>query len=229
MKLFLSALAVCLAGAASATTVTFDHVNITPNPANNDWIGLNQGFLYDFNFAYLAGDHISLHDDSGLTSSAIRRQDGAKFTPTSVDLLGLSRIYKTGSGPNTDNSWYTAGTVPPLTLSFFGVLGNQVVATQSVSTFNRLSTDWATTAFSSAFTGIDQLVLSLQLPTNPIKFDGFPPGIGSDQVWCFEWCGEYRVDNLVVSQVAPVPLPASGLLLLGAMLGMLGYRRVTRV
>lgn len=225
MKLFLSALAVCLAGAANATTVTFDHTYGSSGPIFGSYNGSSNGFSYIFSDLYLFGNYLSLHDDGGVTTTSINQQDGNAFTPVSVDLLGFSNIYTTGSGPKTDPSWYTAGIAPPLALSFQGVIGNQVVATHLVSTSNMYSTNWGTTTFSSAFAGIDQLVLSLLVPASAPR-DNYgitTPG----QVWCLDWCGEYRVDNLVVSQVAAVPLPASGLLLLGAMLGMLGYRRFT--
>lgn len=232
MKLIVAALAVCFASAVNAlTTVTFDHNDLGFNPATGGRIGESQGFTYDFSYAYLIGQHLSLHDDTGLTSSTISQQNGNTFTPISIDLLGFSRVYMTGSGPRPtdpyDYSWYTDGTPPPIALTFQGIRGSQVVASQSVSTSARTFSGWGTTLFGSSFSRIDKLVLTLQLPTTPFIQDGPPiySGIGSNQVWCDEWCGEYWVDNL---EVAPVPLPSSGWLLLGAILGLTLHRATYR-
>ncbi|WP_424831121.1 hypothetical protein [Ruegeria sp.] len=234
MRLFFAAVVLCAAGAANALTVTFDHTNVTSNPANFENIGESQGFTYDFSYTYLTGQHIALHDDSGLTSSTIQAANGSKFTPISIDTTGFSQVYKTGPGPDPDpnspSTWDTSGIAPPITLAFQGVLNNQVVATQSVSTSqsgNNWTPTWSTTQFSSAFKGIDSLVLSLQFPTVDWKDYGPPDNAPSNFVWCPVWCGEYWADNLVVTtDVAPVPLPASGFLLLGGLLGLLGFRRI---
>ncbi|MCA0905313.1 hypothetical protein LCM27_02760 [Ruegeria marisrubri] len=221
MRLLLAALAVCVAGAANALTITFDN-NFPNDPQSGltTFQGTSQGFTFDYAPVYNFGNQINLHDDNGVLSTVVQAVNGTKFTAQSVDLSGLSRVFKTGSGPapalgtQAYNQWLKAGTATVPTLTFSGLLNGATVATQ---TFGPSALN--TFGLSSGFTAIDQLLITLNVP-NAVKL---PFGLGSNTVWCDQWCGEFNVDNL---QVAPVPLPASGLLLFGAVLGLFGYRRL---
>ncbi len=206
MKLILAAVAVCLANAASAiTTVTFDHVEVGYNPSTGAQIGTSNGFIYDFSWAYLQGNQLGLLNDSGITTSTIKAVTGLAFTPHSIKATGESWLNIAGPGP-----------APKPSLTFFGMRGGSTVA----SLFVPFSTSSVT--FSSAFNAIDALIVQLNIPSAVI--DPINPSPGA--VWCVQFCAEYHLDNLVVTpNVATVPLPASGLLPIGAIAGLFGIRR----
>ncbi|WP_425078620.1 VPLPA-CTERM sorting domain-containing protein [Ruegeria denitrificans] len=221
MRLLLAALAVCVAGAANALTITFDI-----DPANDPFTqshkrqGTSQGFTFEWAEVYTYGNYINLHDDSGVLSTTIKPVNGGKFTVQTADILGGSRAYTTGSGPAPAhgtaayNQWLTGGPTTFPTVTFSGLRNGSVVASQTFG-----NTPLATFGFSSAFTAIDALLLTYNSPSQ-IRH---PFVTTPNTAWCSQYCGEIWVDNLVV---APVPLPASGLLLIGAVLGLFGYRRL---
>ena len=223
MKLFFAAVAVCLASAASATTITFDY----GGPSSDTHIGgftyqgTSQGFSFQYEAVYALGPYLNFHDDSGLLSSTIQAVNGSKFDVLSMDLRGISRVQKTGAGPKPvygtpeHKQWLNSGVAPDPTLTFTGLVNGTAVASQTFG-----PTALSTVNFSSAFKAIDQLLIKLNIPTD-IKFI---EQAGSDTAWCPSWCANFIVDNVTV---APVPLPASGLLLFGALAGLMGYRRST--
>ncbi|WP_170343684.1 VPLPA-CTERM sorting domain-containing protein [Ruegeria atlantica] len=221
MRLILAALAVCVAGAANALTITFDN-NFPNDPitASGTRQGISQGFTFNYADVYTFGNYINFHDDSGVLSTTIKPVIGGKFTVQTVDLQGWSRAFTTGSGPAPAfgtagyNQWLSAGPSTFPTLTFSGLLNGSVVASQ---TFGPMAL--TTLSFSSAFTAIDALLVTYNSPS-PLRSQLITT---PNTAWCIDYCGEMWVDNLVV---APVPLPASGLLLIGAVLGLFGYRRL---
>ncbi len=221
MKMIFAAAAVCLANVASALTVTFDHN--PPYPSAGGSKATSNGFIYDYSTVYLTGNHLALHDDSGILSSSISALNGASFTPNQIDVRGWSLLNKSGSGPapvddyRAHTAWAYAGTAPLPYLTFDGIRNGAVVATQSVG-----PTLWSVLNFTSSFANIDSLKLSLNIPS-ALRFTDYDQ-VGPDTVWCEEWCSEFWVDNLNVS-LSAVPLPASGLLLIGGLMGLLGFRR----
>ncbi|WP_210092643.1 VPLPA-CTERM sorting domain-containing protein [Ruegeria sp. HKCCSP346] len=221
MRLLLAALAVCVAGAANALTITFD-IDFPNDPVSGPTThqATSQGFTFDYASVYNFGNFINFHDDSGVLTTTIKPVNGGKFTVQTVDLQGWSRAYTTGAGPAPAHGtpeyyqWLTGGATIFPTLTFSGLLNGTVVANQ---TFGPMA--WTTLSFSSAFTAIDSLLVTYNVPTSlKHQFVTTP-----NTAWCQQYCGEFHVDNLVV---APVPLPASGLLLIGAVLGLFGYRRL---
>ncbi|WP_299642892.1 VPLPA-CTERM sorting domain-containing protein [uncultured Ruegeria sp.] len=221
MRLFLAALAVCVAGTANALTVTFD-IDL----ANDQSVGSNinqgtsQGYAFNYATVYNFGNFINLHDDNGVLSTTITPVDGKRFAAHTVDLVGWSLAYTTGSGPaptfgtSAYYQWLTGGPAAFPTLTFSGLRNGAVVASQ---TFAPMAL--STVGLNGAFSAIDALQITFNSPA-PIW--GIYPTT-PNTAWCSQWCGEFHVDNLVV---APVPLPASGLLLIGAVLGLFGYRRL---
>ncbi len=233
MKHIFAALAVCLANAASALTVTFDHNPVYPNAGGGP--ATSNGFIYDYSTTYLGGNYLYLHSDSGILTSTIRAISGTTFTAKSIDVWGALRIFMSGSGPRPadDNSqayfqWATSGIEPVATLTFTGVRNGATVATQSIGpTQTQFTSDSVIPKLkklrlSSGFSHIDQLILTVNNPiSGPYWNDLYDP-FGPNTVWCNDWCASYRVDNLKVSAV---PLPASGLLLIGAIAGLFGIKR----
>ncbi|NOD82761.1 VPLPA-CTERM sorting domain-containing protein [Ruegeria sp. HKCCD6119] len=221
MRLFLAALAVCVAGAANALTITFD-IDFPNDPRSGftTYQGTSQGFTFDYAAVYSFGNYINLHDDSGVLSTTIKPVNGGRFTVQTADILGASLAYTTGSGPAPAygtaayNQWLTGGPTTFPTVTFSGLRNGAVVASQTFG-----NTPLATFGFSNAFTAIDALLLTYNSPSQ-IRH---PFVTTPNTAWCSQYCGEIWVDNLVV---APVPLPASGLLLIGAVLGLFGYRRL---
>ncbi len=234
MKLILAAVAVCLANAASSlTTITFDH-NIQSTSGSN-FIGSSQGFLYDASFTYLNGNYLDLHSDSGILTSTIRAASGATFSPKSADVWGSLQIFKSGPGPRPlDDTgaayyqWAMAGIAPVATLTFTGIKNGVTVATQSIGPTDTTPSNFGIPTlkpltFASGFRNIDSLVLTVNDPLQGLPFwNDIGDPFGPNTVWCNDWCTSFRVDNMLV---APVPLPASGLLLIGGLMGLLGFRR----
>lgn len=226
MKFFLNVFmfVTLMATAAHATpvTVTFDSTVSSYNPTTNAEIGVSQGFRYDYSTVYLSGRHVALHDDSGILTSSIKSVNGSLFTPHSIDVFGTSRLNKSGSGlPPIGNysaqyAWATSGTAPLPQLLFQGMLKGVAIASQTVG-----PTAWSNMSFSSAFSGIDSLLVSLNIPVGALRTFG-PDQIGPNTVWCEQWCAEFQIDNLSLSTnaVAPVPLPAGIFLFLSALLGL---------
>ncbi len=227
MRIFLAALACLFASNAGAATVTFDHDIGTDPSVPGGFLGASQGFEYLYDVTYLSGDHIYLHDDSGITSSRIAHEQGSVFSAHSIDVRGYSRVYKTGSGPipgaPTDASeWGISGLAPLPFLNFYGLRDGAVVASQAVA-----PSEWSTVLFDATFRLIDQLYLTLSIPSAIMGQDSdieFPATTSPNTVWCPQWCAGFQVDNLEVS-IAPVPVPAGGFLLFTALLGLVGYIR----
>ncbi|WP_386185108.1 VPLPA-CTERM sorting domain-containing protein [Sulfitobacter sp. MF3-043] len=215
---------------ASPVTVTFDSAFNNPpignNPITNAEIGVSQGFLYEYSTVYLNGAYIGLHDDGGILSSFIKPVNGLPFTPHSVDVFGYSLLNKTGPGaaPYRNSAelaaWSTSGSAPLPTLTFQGMVNGTTTATQTVGTMA-----WSTIYFSKAFAAIDSLLVSLNIHPDALQYADYAE-LGRNRLWCAEWCAEFQIDNLVLTSnvtspsISPVPLPASALFLIAALMGL---------
>lgn len=240
---FLAVLAfVAMSSAASALTVTFSYENTYFDPATGEETAESDGFSYRFSSTYLTGPFLSFHDDNGILSSRIAPLSGALFTPLSIDLAGNSRMFRSGPDPAPDYfsdftawfDWAVSGDVGALpAMTFSGLLNDLEIASLTVGPTapvpGTFPAPWTTVNFDDSFAGIDSLLLSVGIPGAPLRWFGEEFDT-RNMLWCEEWCTEFRVDNLTVRldpQVAPVPLPASLFLLVGAVAG-LGALRLRR-
>ena len=236
MKLILALVALIAAQTpvlASTMTVTFD------GPSTGDDIvhGQSQGFHYQSSSAYASGEDIVLHDDGGITRTVLYRPDGRPFTPKAIDVAAVSLIYRTGNGPAPANNrfmdWTMEGHALQPVFSFLGVSAQRAVKVSFGP--DDLRQGEGQLLFSDLFADISELWIEIAFPDSlPRTPDGDVVHVRDPSVlsksgtdWCYEYCGELRVDNLIVvlDGPAPVPLPASALLLGAALLGLGAARR----
>lgn len=235
----LAALA-ALPAPAATYTVTFDEEFV--EDLGDSFLMRSQGFEYQTSTLYSYFDDVTLHDDGGILESRISR-GGTAFTPLSIDLSGLSNIYRTGTGPVPDpeddedrfEGWVRGGTTvaPFLRLTGLFETGPAVEAL-----FTGPLDTLTTFVFGSEFAGITDLVLTVVLP-DEIETDtsGAPRHVMDTfeltrpgQLWCDAYCAEFHADNLVVAGTppAPVPLPAAGLALVAGLAALGAVRRSRR-
>ncbi|MCK0139269.1 hypothetical protein [Aliiroseovarius sp. F47248L] len=180
-----------------------------------------KGFNYQTSVAYASGFY--LHHDGGISTSTVSPTSYQYFTPTSIDLYGYSRAYRTASDPAPLLGqpgyweWAKGGTAPIPKLTIEGMRYGEVIATKTVG-----PQDWTTHSFDDQFFGIDALKFTVIYPS----VDRYWLALGSDvppnTAWCDLWCAGFKADNLVLQTdlVAPVPMPASALLYLSALAGV---------
>ena len=228
MKLIRSLAVLCLLqspGLAAATTVTFDGDFLSDDGRSVEVE--SQGFLYRSSLAYWFGDDIVLHDDFGITRTAISRADGRTFTPKAIDVSAVNLIMRTGPTPpppvdagDAFDAWTVAGEAAVPVYSFLGVSERRGGVQVSFGPQD-LRDGAGQLLFSDLFADISVLWVEVAFPdTLARNEDGDIVHVldpqrlsapGTD--WCAEYCGELRVDNLVVDGPVAVPLPASAWLL----------------
>lgn len=229
-----------ITGPVSAGTVTFSGGNHYIN-TQGEWVRESEGFEFMTSSAYGVDGTITMHDDGGITRSTIKRVDGGSFTPLSIMVQGWNRMARTGSGPAPDyfweedefNAWYRAGSANVPILEFTGLFASGLSVTQTVEPFPGYVP--VKFDFGSEFAGIEKLSLSLLYPDTSAGtgIRGYyrtddPYGLSTpDTDWCPEWCAEVHADDLIVAEAAAVPVPAAGMMLAAALLG-LGALRLRR-
>ncbi len=235
-------IAICLAlglAASSAqsapVTVAFDNDFLGPLPDNET--AASDGFLFETSTTYPGVDHLYLHDDAGPMTSDIRAETGERFTATSIDILTYARIYRTGAASNDPDldidAWAHGASdlLPTFTLAGYrdGLeVASMVFPTQNTASNGAALGSYITMALSADFANLDVLTAHLRLPQGLMTaFDG--SALDPETDWCEEWCGGFKIDNLVVSTSqtpASVPLPAT-LPLLAASIALL-FGRIRR-
>lgn len=240
---FLTALfaAALVASPALSTTVTFDY-DIIVEECCDPSVFQSQGFIFETSTTYPGYNDITLHDDGGAITSMIWRADGAAFTPKSIELYAFSRMFRTGETAPPDYdidfdaflAWTQAGVakIPSLILTGFFASGATVTNT-IMPQFVAPPSAPEVVLFGMEFAGISALSLTMLFPDTSAGqgLDGYQRHYEyteltqPDTDWCFEYCAQFQADNLVVADPAPVPLPASGFLLVGTALGLIGLRR----
>ena len=201
--------------AANAATLGFDAFGPGPQTEN--------GYSYMNNSSYSGPGELYLHDDAGgMTSTTIQQVTGGLFDAVSVDMMGYSRLYKTGS--RREGGAGTALSQPLYdNFQWNGYNNGSMVASASGSVTNSI---WQNYLFDSSFSGLTSLELLLLGPSMAYKLVFSGLGINEpNAAYCDTWCGGITIDNLVVQTsgiAAAVPLPA-GALLLGSALGLLGF------
>ncbi|MFN6952783.1 MAG: hypothetical protein ACK4NE_09370 [Albidovulum sp.] len=200
-------------GEGSATTVGFDGIDDYDTAIMNDAWGApyrENGFTIAPTdpWTLVAGEYgpgAAHLDDSGTDFAS-----GLSFTAggTLFDVLSL-----TFESLGFDFIGRPRQIVGSILLS--GFLGGQQVASSQV-TMSPISGTFQTVAPGAAFRGIDTFVIELLYPSN-VRNCGAP-------------CGHLNLDEVVFSDiaVAPVPLPATGLLLGAGALGLAAFARRRR-
>lgn len=218
-------------GVSSVGAVVLD----VPYGGAGDWFpgGLQkyeEGYTYQTTDCYTANT-INLHDDCGITQSIIERVDGGRFDAVEVGMLGYFRQYSTGSEPITDEcrddylceeSWAKAQQHFWDNFQWSGFRDGELVAL-----FAGMVLGSDVFSFGDVFQDIDRLILEYVAPEESVTI--WSPPYEPTAYWCDEWCGEIQVSYLVVSDrpISPVPLPATGIVLLSG-LGALAFLRRRR-
>lgn len=204
-----SALCLGLAGAASATTMTFDAMpdygtvmsgGGTGSPYVENGITATSTTAGGVMSSYFAPGTVHL-DDSGTDATS-----GVMFTTGSVfDVLGFSF---TSLGFNFwDDTPNVVGNV-----FIQGFLNGQRVVQEHI-TMSPVFGTVQDIVLGAAFAGLDAFSIEILYPNT--------------EAYCDAPCGHLDLDSVTFDGIAPsqVPLPASGLLLGAAALGLAGMRR----
>lgn len=202
----------CSAALAEANTVTFDSLpsyfdvlssGTTGSPYVENGVTVTSTQSSSV-LAWYTGAGAAHIDDSGtdFTSGLIFTMASA-FDAVSFTLTSLGYDFLDVPGPLSNNIFVT------------GMAGGATVATASY-TLSDVYLDVQTFLLGSAFTGLDALLIELQYPVNTAL--------------CGAPCGHFDLDEVVLaaSGPAPVPLPASGLLLGAAILLLSARKRRNR-
>lgn len=193
------AIAVAVLGAeASAATVTLTFDGVPSAGGTGPATIVESGYTISGTpDSYVTPGTVHLDDSGTGLNSWVGISGPVPFNPIQVDVTGLTG----GLGVTYDNVY------------FEGYQGGGLVATQVYASPQDGTTVAVT--FGSGFTNLDSLVIGVVRPDPSLLDLGDP--------FCAP-CGHVNIDNLVL---APVPLPASGVLLLAG-LTALGVRRMTR-
>jgi hypothetical protein len=181
-----------------------------------------------------------LHDDSlGILTSVFTSVDGYRFDALDFAASAYSKVYRTAdaprppgpSSPDTDlddidayYDWAMDSKPAFSNMGWYGFRNGVEVARIEFSGYSPSRVFWEN------FSNLDSLVLKQLFPETYVKsYWVEDPGITPGSIWCFEWCGGVQLTGLTLdvrdgAPVAPVPLPATGLMLLSG-LAALGLRR----
>lgn len=222
----LATLGLVLAASTATATVTFDgHSG-------------SEGFSYHNSDVHAVPGVVYLHDDGGISRSAIRRTSRDPFSIAAIDVFADSRINVSGDGPapeysSPDYSAWANSAV--LNDPIFKVVAFRDRVVSGVMKFS--ATDgWNTLRLGAGFQNIDKLVAKLSVPGGTETYTFGEPS-GPNQAWCDEWCADFQIDNLVMSApaaassetaVTAVPVPASALMTLSGMVLLVGAARARR-
>lgn len=231
-----------LASPALAATVAVDFDGAWPVATSGyATTVLDDGFLAETANLYWSGDDILLHDDGGITRTVLRRADGGRFSPVSIELRIASWFERAGGDPRPDDDagfsavydWATAGLRP---LATYRITGRKADGSTVVTDGGPSPS--ATLSFGRAFADVTELGFEIVYPpgvaedgvlTRGIAVSDLAEVIDPGQVWCMDYCASLVLDNFAAGVAqddvpAPIPLPAS-VLMLGAGLAALGTLR----
>lgn len=174
--------------------------------------------------------------DNGILSTNFRLNRFGTFTPRSIDISFVSQVNRAGDEqPPADGDdatlmdWATAGVAAQAILRLTGWLDDGGSVSMDVAAGTE-----GTVTFGEGFAGITALDADILFPAPADGRMGAAPvalfdvrDVGPGQAWCMDFCVGATLDNLVADVPglpAPVPLPASAVLLGGA-LALLGAAR----
>lgn len=195
-------LALCLAGGASATTVTFD--GLTQDLYDEPYVEQGVTVAATVPGLVLGGGAGFVHLDDAYSYTS-----GVKFTTGSTfDVLGFSFI-------SLGFSFYDEAPKVVGNIIIRGFLDGVQVVRDRIT----MSPVYGTVqdiVLGSAFAGLDAFSIELLYPKT--------------KAWCDAPCGHIDLDSVTFGGMtpAPVPLPASGLMLGAGALGLLALRRRKR-
>jgi hypothetical protein len=239
LKTFLAAIALAFAAhpvAGWAATIDFSATgqddDVTCASVANVSYCDNNKFLYGW-----VADYILLSEYDYYTYQSFTAAPGTTFTPQSIDILSASQslvrafcdLDCQSMTPDEFASTYPDrfSLISSLFLNVTGMKNGQTIANTQVD-----PTGLAALTFGSAFAGIDMLTIALAMPY-PVPYDMFDLASDGYVYGCQNGppCYVVTLDNFTFTpgdvQPAPVPLPATGVALIGA-LGAMGAFRLLR-
>ena len=216
---------------AATTDIEFSGTEFAGFSSDFNLLGEKDGIGYQNSSAYFSGDWLYLHDDGGLHQSVFTSDSGLRFDALSADIRGYTRAFRTGKD-KYDSGWSDARYDRWLhdkelefkNLGWYGYRDGVLVASYT----GRIDSDtFEAFHFSDDFTDLDTLVAAVLLPKG---IDTYPGGVVTKKKtkYCEDWCAGIQVDRLTLkldAEMAPVPLPASGVLLLA---GLAGFGLIAR-
>lgn len=188
-----------LTGAASATTVSFD--GLTQDLVDEPYVENGVTVRATTPGAVLGGGGGSIHLDDAYAYTS-----GVIFTAGSVfDVLRFS-FTSLGFGFYDEAPKVTGNIIIRGFLNGTQIVRDHITMSPVYGTVQNIVLD-------EAFTGLDAFSIELLYPET--------------EAWCDAPCGHINLDEVVFSDipVAPVPLPASGLLLGAGVLAIAAWRR----